>query len=99
MELYDFTNICKSCAGPLSKNFLYCYKCNTSNTLEQCTYKKKSSNQHCHLKSIRSKCIFHYKVKLSLAQLMVEQGTISKLNGKQEAKPKILYDFESDEEN
>jgi hypothetical protein len=99
MELYNFTNICKSCGRPLSKNFLYCYKCNTSNVLVQCTYKKKSSNKQCHLKSIKGRCIFHFKVKLIIAQLLIEQRTIPKLNGKQESKPKILYEFLSDDEN
>jgi hypothetical protein len=30
---------------------------------------------------------------------MVEQGIIPKLNGKQEAKPRMLYDFDFEDEN
>ena len=75
MENFDFTQICKSCAIPTKNITMYCFRCNHDPTLVQ--YKHINSKfVQCKLKTVKEKCIYHNRIELAPAQLLIEQKKV-----------------------
>ena len=88
MNLYDFSHIYKSCGFRTQNKIVYCYECNKSNKLTQCT-NKSINNVQCKLKSIQGQCIFYKQLTTLLAQKLIDLQKVPLKN-------ETNYEFENE---